>query len=339
MITVTAYDNDRSFCQTIKSVDELEPIFKEWRTVWVQVHESENPEIIKKIGETLNIHQLALEDVLSSHQRPKVEQYGDVFFLIVHELFLEKEDVSGKQLCFFLANNYVVSFQTEPMQSLKSVTERISSNQGDIRSQGADYLSYAILDSVVDTYFPVLENLGEELEDLEDVILESPSREAIVKIHEVKRSLLSVRRLIWPTRELINSLLRDSAHRFSEEFRFSLRDCYDHAVEIIELNETYRELAADLMDVYLSSISNRLNEIMRVLTIIAVIFAPPTFIASIYGMNFNTSASPYNMPELNWRYGYPAALLAMFIASTGMVVLLWWKGWLDGGVSNRSGKS
>ena len=287
----------------------------------MQVTEPEKPETIKQIADIFNIHELALEDVLSNHQRPKVEQYNDLFFIIAHEL-TTGEDIESKQLCFFLAKNYVVSFQTTALESLKRVSEKIGSNQGNIRSQGADYLAYSILDGVIDTYFPVLEDLGEKLEDLEDIILENPSRQAITDVHRVKRSLLSVRRCIWPLREVLNSLLRDTAHYFSDEVRFYLRDCYDHAVELIDLTETYRELGADLMDVYLSSISNRMNEVMKVLTIIATIFAPPTLIASIYGMNFHTDVSPYNMPELTWRYGYPIILIAMFLASCAMTSFL-----------------
>ncbi len=337
MITVIAYDAERSYCQNIANIDELAPILNSGQTVWVQVVEPESPQTIKLIADTFNIHQLALEDVLTVHQRPKVEQYGDIFFVIVHEVLLG-EEVTNKQVCFFLAKNYVVSFQAEQMQSLKSVAESIASNKGGMRSQSADYLAYAILDAIVDTYFPVLENLGERLEDLEDIIIDNPSREAIAKIHEAKRSLLFVRRTIWPMRELINSLLRDSAHRFSDEVRFCLRDCYDHAVEIIDLTETYRELGADLMDVYLSSISNRMNEVMKVLTIIATVFGPPALIAAVYGMNFNRDVSPYNMPETNWYYGYPLALLAMFLTSSAVLAFLWWKGWL-GVMSKRDSKS
>ncbi len=336
MITVTAYNTERAYCQTIFDVGELATILSTWPTVWIQVTELEKPEVLKLITETFNIHQLALEDVLTKRQRAKIEQYGEIFFIIVHELSNGNE-INSRQLCFFLGKNYVVSFQFEELQSLKQVSERIGSNSGAIRSQGADYLASAILDGIIDTYFPILEDLGEKLEDLEDAILEDPSRKVIGDIHQVKRQLLTVRRTIWPTREVLNTLLRDASHNLSGESRLHLRDCYDHAVELIDLTETYRELGADLMDVYLSSISNRMNEVMKVLTIMASIFAPPTLIAAIYGMNFNPAISPYNMPELNWYFGYPLVLITMLLASLAVVVFLWWKGWL-GAMGKRSNK-
>ncbi len=341
MITVTAYDTDRAYCQTILDFSELEPIFASWPTVWVQVREPEKPEVLKLITEAFSIHHLALEDVLTKHQRAKIEQYGDIFFIIVHELasideLASKGELNTKQLCFFLAKNYVVSFQFEELTSLNNISEKIINNNGTIRTHGADYLASAILDTVIDTYFPVLEGLGEKLEDLEDAILENPSRQIIAEIHMTKRQLLTARRTVWPMREVLNTLLRDASHNFSNEVRLHLRDCYDHTVELIDLIETYRELGADLMDVYLSSISNRMNEVMKVLTIIATVFAPPTLIAAIYGMNFNSAISPYNMPETNWYYGYPICLAVMFLTSCSVLAFLRWKGWL-GVTPQRSG--
>jgi magnesium transporter len=231
----------------------------------------------------------------------------------------------------------VVSFQFDELRSLNHISERIGSSGSVIRSHSADYLASAMLDAVIDTYFPVLESLGEKLEDLEDAIMENPSREVIKDIHNTRRQLLIARRNIWPMREVLNALLRDASHNFSNEVRLHLRDCYDHVVELIDLTETYRELGADLMDVYLSSISNRMNEVMKVLTIIATVFAPPTLIAAIYGMNFNSSISPYNMPETNSYYGYPIVLMVMLLGSLSVLAFLWWKGWL-GVMAKRSMK-
>lgn len=337
MITVTAYDAEHIHHQEITNLDELQTILNAWRTVWIAVTEPEKPETIEQLAKIFNLHQLALEDLFTKRQRAKIEQYEDNFFIIAHELS-SKDEVISKQLCFFLGKNYVLSFQNEALDSMKVVSEKIISNHGPIRSNGADYLAYAMLDATVDTYFPILEDLGEQLEDLEDIIIENPSRQAISSIHNVKRELLTVRRTAWPMREVINTLLRDASFRLCETVRFYLRDCYDHAVEIIDLTETYRELGADLMDVYLSSISNRMNEIMKVLTIIATVFAPPAFIAAIYGMNFNRDISPYNMPETNWYYGYPIILLVMLLTSCTILVFLWHKGWLEGLMSSDSNK-
>ncbi len=335
MITVTAYDAETAFCQTIEDLHELDAIFAKWPTVWVQVREPEKPEVLKLISDAFRIHHLALEDVLTMHQRAKIEQYDDTFFIIVHELAVEDDDISTKQLCLFLGKNYVITFQFKELNSLNYISDRLGNNTGAIRTHGADYLASAVLDSVIDAYFPVLETLGEKLEDLEDEILENPSREVISEIHQAKRQLLTARRTLWPMREVINTLLRDASHSLSNEVRLHLRDCYDHTVELIDLIETYRELGADLMDVYLSSISNRMNEVMKVLTIIATVFAPPTLIAAIYGMNFNSAISPYNMPETNWYYGYPFILAVMLLGSISVLAFLWWKGWL-GVMARRS---
>jgi magnesium transporter len=196
-----------------------------------------------------------------------------------------------------------------------------------MRDSGAGYLAYAILDAVIDHYFPVLEAYGERLESLEDRIVAEPDRAVVAEIHEVKRELLHLRRAIWPQREALNSLVRDEIPHISEETRLYFRDCYDHAVRIIDLVETYREVCSDLMDLYLSSISNRMNEIMKVLTVISTLFIPLTFIVGVYGMNFNT-AFPWNMPELNWRYGYPACLALMLIIAIGQLIFFYRKGWI-----------
>lgn len=327
MIKVTAYSNERALCQTINKLEELEEIGKAWPTFWIQVNELENTETIELVTKAFNIHKLALEDVLTKHQRAKIEQYGEVLFIVAHELS-NSGPINNKQLCLFLGKNYVATFQFEELQCLKQVSEKIGNNAGNIRSQGADYLASTILDAATDTYFPILEHLGEKLEDLEDAILENPTRMVIARIHRAKRGLLVARRSIWPLREVLNTMLRDNSQSLNPETKLHLRDCYDHAVELIDLTETYRELCADLMDVYLSSISNRMNEVMKVLTIMASIFAPPALIAAIYGMNFNPEASPFNMPELNWYFGYPFALTLMVVTSLSVVLFLWWKGWL-----------
>ncbi len=199
---------------------------------------------------------------------------------------------------------------------------------GKIRASGSDYLAYRLLDGIIDGYFPVLEEFGEKLEGLEDEILEKPSRATVAQVHEVKRDFLALRRTIWPLREAISTLLRDNSNLFAKDTLIFLRDCHDHTVQIADLIESYREIGSDLMDVYLSSLSNRLSEVMKVLTIITTLCAPPTLVAGIYGMNFRTEVSPFNMPELNWYYGYPWALLLMFVLGGGTIWLVAAKGWL-----------
>jgi magnesium transporter len=211
-----------------------------------------------------------------------------------------------------LGKNFLVTFQEFPGDCLDPVRERIRKVQGRHRSAGPDYLAYSILDAIIDGYFPVLETLGETLESLEhDIVQKTSDQTLIARIHGVKRDLLTVRRAIWPFREAVNSLFREPSPLVNEETRLYLRDCYDHTIQLIDLLETYREVAGGLVDVYLSSVSNRMNEIMKVLTIIATIFMPLSFIAGLYGMNFNTEISPWNMPELNKPFGYPMVLLLM----------------------------
>jgi magnesium transporter len=328
VIRVTTYDADHMREEAITEPKNIRQFIGSANTVWVDVEGLQNADIVEQVGQIFNIHYLVLEDILTMHQRAKLEQYGDNFFLVTH-LVLYKDSVETRQLSLFLGKNFVVSFHNEPIDGLASVLERLRKNQGLIRSAGADYLAYSLLDAIVDTYYPVLEIFGERLEELEDLVIENPTRDTISQIHVVKRELLTVRRAIWPMRDAINALLRDSGKFFGEEARIHLRDCYDHAIRVLDFTETYRELGADLMDVYLSSISNRMNEVMKVLTIILTALAPPSLIAAIYGMNFNNKISPYNMPETNWYYGYPAVLIAMLLAAFAMLSFMRWKGWLE----------
>ena len=334
VVRATAYDANRVYDEAVIDPSSLSSITTSWPAVWIDVEGLCQADVIEKIAQVFNIHHLVVEDILTAHQRAKLEQYGDNFFLVTH-LITENGAIMPNQLSLYIGKTYVLSFQNEPMDGLKAVRDRIINNQGLIRTHGADYLVYALIDAVIDSYFPVLERLGERLEDLEDLVIENPSRERIGQIHVLKRELLILRRAIWPMREAINALLRDGTAILGEEARLHLRDSYDHAMRLLDFVETYREVAADLMDVYLSSISNRMNEIMKVLTIITTIFAPPTFIASIYGMNFNTSVSPYNMPETKFYYGYPMILLAMLLATLGTVSFLWWKGWIGEPLKRR----
>ncbi len=334
-IRVVTYDAEHFSEEVVTEPSKIKPLIASAKTLWVDVEGFAHAGSVEQVGKLFNIHYLTIEDILTMHQRSKLEQYGDNFFLVTH-LVHYKDFVEAKQLSLFLGKNFVVSFQNEPIDGLRCVLERLKKNQGLIRSYGADYLAYSLLDAVVDTYYPVLEIFGERLEELEDLVIENPTKETISQIHTVKRELLVVRRAIWPLRDAINALLRDSGTFFGEEARLHLRDCYDHAIRVLDFTETYRELGADLMDVYLSSISNRMNEVMKVLTIILTALAPPSLIAAIYGMNFNSHVSPYNLPETNWYYGYPLALLAMVLGALAMLSFMHYKGWL--GVFSRNSK-
>jgi magnesium transporter len=327
-IKVTTYDASHFEERDVKQVDQLRDLISKGHTVWIRVLGLKDREKIEQLARILELHHLAIEDVFTTQQRAQLGIFDKTFFLLAH-VVENHSAVAAKQLSLFFHGNYVVTFQSEPIQTVELVHTRIQNDREMIRLQSAAYLVYLILSSIVESYFPVLEDFGERLDDLEEAAIEDPSRRTMSAIHSLKRQLLSMRRAIWPLREAVNSLLRDAGPVLSDEARIHLRDCYDEIVRVIDFIETYRELGADLMDVYLSSVSNRLNEIMKILTIITVVFAPPTLIAAIYGMNFDNHISPLNMPEYNWYYGYPYALILMLCTSVLIYSFLKARGFLD----------
>ncbi|MBX3076952.1 magnesium/cobalt transporter CorA [Candidatus Obscuribacterales bacterium] len=326
VVSLIAYSETKVTEEASIELEKIKPFLKKNNVVWVNVEGLGDAETIRQIGDMFGIHQLALEDVMTGHQRAKLEQYGDNYFLIAHMLEL-REFLLTEQICTYIGHGFIVTFQDGPLDCFEKVRERIRKKAGRIRSNGADYLAYALLDSIIDCYFPVLEKYGERLEDIEDEIIERCDRSTISKVHEVKRDLLTMRRAIWPLREAISSLLRDPSKLFAPETLIFMRDCADHTVQISDFIETFRELGADLMDVYLSNVSNRLGENMKLLTIITTICAPPTVVAAIYGMNFNPDVSKWNMPELNWEFGYPFALSLMVVLTILTSFILWSQGW------------
>lgn len=300
-----------------------------WPVLWVNVDGLGGAETIRELGEIFGLHRLALEDVVNVPQRDKVEEYGDHLFVVARMAMLAPQPIT-EQISLFLGRDFLLTFQERSGDPLDPVRERIRGAHGRIRGAGPDYLAYAVLDAIVDHYFPVLEAYGERLDTLEDEILEGASRAAMHRLHGVKRELMGLRRAVWPKRETLNALMRDPNDLIADETRVYLRDCYDHAIQIMDLTETYRDLAASLTDLYLSSVSNRMNEIMKVLTIFSAIFIPLGFIAGVYGMNFDRSVSPLNMPELGWYWGYPFALSVMAGVALGLLGFFWRKGWIGG---------
>jgi len=288
---------------------------------WIDVQGLSDLELLKTLGESFGLHPLALEDVVSLGQRPKVDDYDTNIFVITR-MPEAGEPITTDQTSLFFGKNFLLSFQEHYGDCLGPVRERIRKGKGLMRRAGPDYLAYAIIDAIIDGYFPILEAHGEKLEALEDEVVERPTRRTLQKIHDAKRDLLTLRRAVWPMRDAVNTLMRDESGLVSSQTRLYLRDCYDHSVQILDMVETYRELAAGLMDIYLSSLSQRLNEVMKVLTIIATIFIPLTFIVGVYGMNFEF------MPELQWRLGYPFIMGLMGILALLMVWYFQRKGWL-----------
>jgi magnesium transporter len=316
----------------IDQPEDCAPYLDSESVSWVDVQGLGNENVLRRVGEVFDLHPLVLEDVVNVPQRPKIDEYGDQV-LFIARMVTPKENGRGfvaEQVSLILGKHYLLTVQEEPdYDCFGPVRERIRSAKGTIRQHGADYLAYALIDAIIDGFFPVLEDYGEALEELEDEVVESPTRQSLEKIHRIKRELLALRRAIWPQRDAINSLIRDCHDLISEEVRVYLRDCYDHTVQVIDMVETYREVASSLMDVYVSSVGNRMNEVMKVLTIVSTIFIPLTFIAGVYGMNFNPDASPFNMPELNWYWGYPLCWLVMIAVALVMVLYFKRRGWFD----------
>ena len=285
-----------------------------------------NTIILQEIGKVFELHPLVLEDVVNVPERPKIEDYEDQL-VIISRMVMPTENNNGfhsEQVSFVLGKNYLLTVQEEPtLDCFGPVRLRISNNKGIIRKQGADYLAYALLDAIIAGFFPVLEDYGERIEGLEEEVIVNPTRKTLQKIYRIRRELLQLRRAIWPQRSAINALIRDSNELITEEVRIYLRDCYDHAVQVMDMVETYRELASGLMDVYLSAVSNRMNEIMKLLTVFSWIFLPLTFIAGLYGMNFEY------MPGVKTPWGFWLCVMAMVSIAVGLLLFFRRSGWLE----------
>jgi len=293
---------------------------------WVHIQGRLPAETMRALGETFHLHPLAMEDVLNTGQRPKIEPFEKQSFIIMNLPVLHENGMIIHQVSLFATAHYIVSFCESEDDLFAPLIHRLNNQGTSLLKRGTDFLLYAILDLVIDQGFPILENLGLQLEELEDNIAESAGHETLERMHALKRELVLLRRILWPQREVITQLLREDHDLITEGTRIYLRDCYDHTVEIIELLEAYRDMAGSLLDVYLSSVSNRLNETMRVLAVISTIFIPMTFVAGIYGMNFDR-ASPWNMPELGWLYGYPMFWLIITAIAIGMALFFKRRGW------------
>jgi magnesium transporter len=280
---------------------------------------------LESLGQCIGLHPLVLEDILNTEQRPKIEDYGDYLYIVVKMItYPDKADgIAVEQVSLILGQNFVISFQ-EGIQGdvFSPVRERIRNEKSRLRKMGADYLTYSLVDSVVDSYFAVLEELGERIEVLEEELIEQPSRNTLHTIHKLKQEMIFLRKSVWPLREVVNFMERGESPLINEGTRIFLRDVYDHTIQIIDTIETFRDMLSGMLDIYLSSISNRINEVMKVLTVIATIFMPLTFLAGVYGMNFEY------MPELKWRWGYPAILLVMLAVAVSMLTYFkkkrWW---------------
>jgi len=291
--------------------------------LWLQVDGLHDPETISLIGEIFSLHALTLEDILNTGQRPKMEEFDNYLFLVGKILSFDEKAgaVQEKHFCLVLMPNAVLSFHESGANIFASIETRLQKSNGKIRKKGSDYLAYSLLDAMVDNYFLVLEKIGGQIEELEEEILTKPSMDSLEWLHFLKRDLTILRKLVWPIRDVINSMVRsDSALILDDTLKY-LMDVYDHTIQIIETLEAFRDVSASLFDIYLSGISNRMNAVMKVLTVIATIFIPLTFIVGVYGMNF------HYMPELTWRWGYFTALTFMAVLGIGMALYFKKKDW------------
>lgn len=328
-VHVLAYDATRVCELDFDDVEAVRKLVDDWPVVWIDIDGLGDGDLVAQLGTAFNLHPLALEDVLHVHQRSKVEQYGDHNFIVLRMARMDTP-FRTEQLSMFLGQKFLITFQEGlPGDCLDCVRDRIRKGVVRIHNAGPDYLAYSLLDAIVDGYFPVVEEMGDRLENLEDEIIAMPGQRALAAIHDVKHDLRALRRAIWPMRDAFNVMIRDQSPLFRDETRIYLRDCYDHVIRIIDVVETLRELASDLMDLYLSSVNNRMSEVMKTLTIVTTIFTPLTVIVGVYGMNFDTATSPLNMPELKWYYGYPAVLALMAVVAGGLLYHFHRRGWLS----------
>jgi magnesium transporter len=324
-ITVIDYDEARFEEREVKAVEECF-LFRDKPTVtWVNVDGVHQTEVIEKLGQCFGFHPLVMEDILNTDQRPKMETYGDYLYIVLKMLYGGDPEhrVEGEQVSLIFGSNFVISFQEDKEGDVfNPVRERIRNAKGLIRKMGSDYLAYSLIDTIVDHYFLILERLGDQVELLEEELMAHPTDRTILRIQAIRNEIVFVRRVVWPLREVVSSLGRREFSLIKETTEIYLRDVYDHTVQIMDTIETYREVISGMLDLYLSSVSNRLNSVMKVLTIIATIFMPLTFIAGIYGMNFKY------MPELEWRWGYPGVWMVIICIGVLMMVYFKKKKWI-----------
>jgi magnesium transporter len=312
-----------SFQEREIEISDLDSIHSS-RVTWINVGGLGDVEILRKVGEHFQIHPLALEDVFNTGQRPHLDEYDEQLFIVLQMAYKETEgELVFEQVSLLLGKHYVITIQEDAATDVfEPVRKRLREGLGNARFLRSDYLAYTLIDAVIDQYFPLSEALGDSIESMEEELLTAPNRDKLEKIHEFRQALAQLRRAVWPTREVLARLLRDESGLIAEKTKPFLRDCLDHVLAIADLLETYRDITSSFMDLYVSSLSMRTNDIMRVLTIISSIFIPLTFIAGLYGMNFA------KMPELHWRFGYPAVLIIMLAVAAGMILFFKRKNWL-----------
>ena len=323
-VTLVDYDESHLEEKVVLRVEECFPFINTAAATWLQVHGLHQVEVIKTLGERFGIHPLVLEDILNTEQRPKIEDFDQYLFIVLKmvNFVTGRNEIAADQLSIVLGSNFLISFHEREKGVFQSVRERIRSGKGRLRTQGVDYLAFALLDSVVDHYYVILETLQERIEDLEERLIVDSDEAAIQEIHELRREVILLRKSVWPLREVISGMQRLETPLITDFTDIYLRDLYDHVMQVMDNVEVFRELLASMLEMYLTTISNRMNAVMKVLTMIATIFIPLTFIAGIYGMNFQY------MPELNWRWAYLVVWIVMCLIGAAMLIFFKRKKWL-----------
>jgi magnesium transporter len=326
-ITLVQYNDSEVHEQELETLECLEqfaPNLGEKGVSWINIEGVHHLETIERVGEFYGIHPLTLEDIVNTEQRPKIEEYEDYLFIVLKDLDYGDHDseLMMGQICHILKGNWLISFEEKDSSVFNALRDRIRTGRGKLRKEGSDYLAYSLIDVTVDHYFNTLEKLGEHIELLQEDLIRNPAQTTLQQIHRLKHQLILFRRAVWPLRETVGSLLRGESSAIQQSTLIYLRDVYDHLIHVIDSIEIYRDMLGGMMDLYLSSLSNRMNEIMKVLTVIATIFMPLTFIAGVYGMNFKY------MPELEWHWGYPAVLLLMAAVAVNMLSYFFRKKWI-----------
>ncbi|WP_324124730.1 magnesium/cobalt transporter CorA [Aromatoleum sp.] len=323
-ISLIAFDAEGIEEQRFASIEASRAYSPSREQVWLNVYGLQDAEILGEVGRRFGLHPLVLEDILNTHQRPKIEDYGDYLYCVMRVFAYDPQTrtLGSDQLSIVLGEKFVLSFQERPTGTFEPVRERLRAPQAPILKHGVDYLAYALLDAVIDQYFVVVDHLGDDAERLEDDALTRPTPQLLQTIHQVKHDTQALRRAIWPLREVLNGLIRGDTRFFTDETRLYLRDIYDHTIHVIETLDAVRELLSDLMDIYLSAVSNRLNVEVRILTVLTTLFLPATLITGIFGMNFDV------MPLLRDPVGFYIALAMMGIVATAMAAIFWRRNWL-----------
>ncbi|MES2274679.1 MAG: magnesium/cobalt transporter CorA [Bacteroidota bacterium] len=337
-INIYSYNEEELVTSKGTNIEVILDQFKKCdnHTHWIQINGLGDRKLIEAIGDHLQINSLVLEDITSSHQRPKFEEYEHYVFAVSRIMQLNNEnELVNTQFSAIVKRNLIISFEEDHEERFEAVKNRLKGGKGAIRTAGPGYMCYALTDTIIDQYFVILAAIGDALDGVEDQVYVKPDKSIMYDAQHLKRSLIGMRRASWPERDKVNDMIRTDSPLITAEVKTFLRDAYDHCIQIMDLIESYKEITSSIIDLYLSMVSNRMNEIMKVLTIISVIFIPLTFIAGIYGMNFSRTATdgkttiPDNMPELYWNHGYVYALVLMFMIAIVQLYVFWKKGWFN----------